>query len=90
MRYFTILDFQHWVAALFIGGLLPILAYVSWSGYVRRKAEKLDLSDDTMPLEPPESEHHSVAPILIFIYIGTFFWMIAYLLMVGLAGGPIK
>jgi hypothetical protein len=90
MRYFTIVDFQHWIAATFLGLLLVILAYISWAGYKRRPMNKVDLSDETMPDHPPPSEDRPISPILIFVYVGCLFWMLLYMMMVGLAGGPIR
>ena len=46
MRYFTIIDFQDMVLALFLGLGVLILIYLSWSGYSREKDEKeLDRED---------------------------------------------
>ena len=89
MRFFTILDFQHWIEATVFGLFLCILAYVTWAGYESRKIGKADLSDASMPESPPGSEHNAIAPVLVITYVGVILWILGYMLRNGIFGGPI-
>ncbi len=89
MRYFTLLAFQHWVLALFLGLFSAIAIYISWYGYYRRRFEDLDVSEKTKPTEVPGAEHNTVAPILIFVYIGIGLWIFFYVIIIGLGSDPI-
>ena len=88
MRYFSLIDFQHWVVAVDLGLILTIAVYLAWRGYPQDR-EPVDLTD-TLPAEDvPESGHHPMAPVLVFIFAGTIAWMIGYALVEGFLGGPI-
>ncbi len=86
MRYFTLLDFQHMVLAFFIGLIAVILVSVAWWRYPRPDEE-----------QPQEAVHesrprvsHPVPPLLIFIIAGALLWALAYILVIGIMGGPIS
>ena len=87
MRYFTLLDFQHWALAFCLGLFSVIVVYIAWHGYQRRRFEDLDVTDRTKPTEVPGSEHNAIAPILVFVYIGILLWIFFYVVLVGLGGG---
>lgn len=86
MRYFTLLDFQHWVLALFLGLLAVIFVYIGWRFY-----------PDPEEKEITEEQLHSghapgarpIAPILIFIYVGAIIWALGYAIVEGIMGGAI-
>ncbi len=88
MRYFPLFDFQMVVLLTFLGIvvlLLLSLAFGARSGRTRREGdEKVE--------EYPEGiqvARRRVPGILIFIYIAFIVWALAYLVVVGLRGGPI-
>lgn len=88
MRYFFLLDFQHWVLALFLGLLAVIFIYIAWRLYpdpeVREEAagERLHTGHTV--------SSHPIAPILIVIYIGAVLWALGYAVVVGIMGGAIS
>lgn len=88
MRYFTIIDFQDMVLALFLGLGVLILIYLSWSGYSREKDEKeLDRGDDSELIS--RHGHNPASPALIVIYVGVFLMALIYFVFHGVLGGPI-
>ena len=89
MRYFTLLDFHHWIAALCLGLVLVIGVYIAWSGYYTRRFEDLDVSEESKPVEVPGSEHHPIAPFLFLVIAGILLWVFFYVIIIGLHGGPI-
>ncbi|MEW6667782.1 MAG: hypothetical protein AB1512_21445 [Thermodesulfobacteriota bacterium] len=85
MRFFPLLDFEHMVLAFFLGIGVLILLYVAWTGYPRRKDEGVHSPDG----EGVPPEHHPVAPILKLVYAGVTIWAVAYMIVVGIFGGPV-
>lgn len=89
MRYFTIIDFQDMVLAFFLGLLVLVMVYISWSGYSKRKEDEreLDTSNDTELI----SSHgkNPVAPVLVIIYAGIALWVVLYIVFYGILGGPV-
>ena len=82
MRYFTLLDFQHWVLALFLGLLAVILIYVAWRLYPEQK--------DTAGIIPPADhtpDSNPIPPILIFVSVGALLWALGYVIVEGMLGG---
>ena len=94
MRYFALLDLQHMVLALFLGLGLVILLYAAWMGYRDREpdepAERPGETREDEDAEPGgEHEDNPVSPMLILLYVGVVTWMVAYVIVVGIRGGPI-
>ena len=87
MRYFVLLDFQHWVLALGLGLLAVILIYVGWRFYPGPE------KGEEAAGERLQNDHiqgsHPIAPILIFIYIGAMLWALGYVIVEGIMGGAI-
>jgi len=85
MRYFTLIDFQHWVLALFFGLLAVILIYVAW----RLSPEERDGRDvGSIPAgNVPRS--NPIPPILIFIAIYALLGALGYAILEGMLDGPI-
>ncbi|MHB8808638.1 MAG: hypothetical protein ACYC9M_01305 [Desulfobulbaceae bacterium] len=86
MRYFILLDFQHMVLAFFLGLLAVLFVYVAWRGYSAREAKE--------PLHEELASGHSSAtnplpPLLLLVYAGAILWLLAYVLVRGIYGGPI-
>ena len=91
MRFFPLLDFQHWVLAFFLGLTAVILVYLAFGSYQRRRA------DGKQPVEEPQSvgevagdykdEHNPVPPFLKVVYAGIVVAALGYMIVVGIRGG---
>jgi len=89
MRFFTVLDFQRAILALTLGAILLIAIYLTWKGYPRDR-DQLDDSDREANIDfIPVSEHHPVTPLLLFLYVAVAIWVIGYVVVVGIFGGPV-
>jgi len=87
MRYFTLIDFQHWVLALVFGLLIVIYLFVAWRLYPDpEEGEGVDVerlhTGHTIGSHPP-------TPFLILLYIGAILWAIGYAVIEGVLGGAI-
>jgi hypothetical protein len=82
MRYFILLDFQHWVLALFLGLLAVIFIYIGWRFYPDPEEE---ITEEQLHSGHAQSSH-PIAPILIFIYIGAIIWTLGYVVVEGIMG----
>jgi len=87
MRFFPLLDFQYMVLALFLGIAALVFICVAWGGYSRKRERDLEERDGEVRFA---AERHPVPPILIFIYAGTALWAIAYVILIGIFGGPVQ
>jgi len=84
MRYFALLDFQHWVLALGLGLLAVIFIYVGWRFYPAPTEEE-EVAGEGLHTGHA-SGSHPVAPILIFIYLGAVLWALGYAIVEGIMG----
>ena len=88
MRYFPLFDFQIVILLSFWGLTLLLLLYIALSKFVassgRRKGEdeKEEFPDEIQTLKKP------FPLILVFIYGGFIIWAIAYVVVIGIRGGP--
>lgn len=87
MRYFTLLDFQHWVVALSLGLLAVILIYVAWG--LCPAAEEGEGRDGEYLSGGQNQGANPIPPILIFIVIGALLWAVGYAIIEGILGGAI-
>jgi hypothetical protein len=88
MRYFTIIDFQAMVLALFLGLCCLVLIYLAWAGYQRiRNDKELDRYNDAELIA--HHGHNPVPPVLKVIFTGIAIWALIYLVIYGILGGPI-
>ena len=85
MRYFVLLDFQHWVLALGLGLLAVIFIYVGWRFYPGPEEE---ITEEQLHAGHVQGSH-PIAPILIFTYIGAILWALGYVIVEGIMGGAI-
>ena len=88
MRYFTLLDFQHWALALCLGLLAVILIYIAWRTYPAPAPQDEELDDARVHTSHSRGPH-PFPPILIFIYVGALLWALGYAVVRGLWGGGI-
>jgi hypothetical protein len=90
MRFFSLVDFQYMVLALFMGLLGVVLVYVAWGSYPAHREDTSE--EDVARMEGHEIEegHKAkrvpIAPFLIFIYIGIAVWSICYMIFTGIHG----
>jgi hypothetical protein len=90
MRFFSLLDFQHWVLALFLGLTAAILVYLAFGSYPRRRAQgppgaqEPHAAGDSRDLH--EGGENPVPTLLMVIYLGFFAVAVAYLVVVGIRG----
>lgn len=82
MRYFTLLDFQHWVMAIFFGLLVVILISVAWGV----SPEPEDSAGDT-PLADHLPVANPIPPILILVCVWSCLWALGYVIIEGILGG---
>lgn len=81
MRFFALLDLQHLVLAFFLGFAAVIVLYLAFRYVPLPDAEE---EKDT----PSREGRRRIPPVLIFVYAGFIVWFVAYVIMVGLKGGP--
>jgi hypothetical protein len=90
MRFFSLLDFQHWVLAFFLGLTALILVYLAFGSYARRRAEgpqameKLSAAGETGVAH--EGEENPIPSLLIVVYLGIMVSAVAYMVFVGIRG----
>jgi hypothetical protein len=90
MRFFSLLDFQHWVLALFLGLTAAILVYLAFGTYPRRRAQGPPgaqgpyAAGDASGI--PEGGENPVPTLLMVIYPGFLAVAVAYLVFVGIRG----
>ena len=92
MRFFSLLDFQHWVLALFLGLTAAILVYLAFGSYPRRRAqgppgteaEAPHAAGDTGDLH--EGGENPVPTLLMVIYLGFLAVAVSYVFFVGIRG----
>jgi hypothetical protein len=88
MRYFPLFDFQIVILLSFLGLTLLLLLYIALSKFVassgRRKGEyeKEEFPEGIQTLKKP------IPLILVFLYGGFIIWAIAYVVVIGIRGGP--
>jgi len=91
MRFFGLLDFQHMVLAFFLGLVAVIVAAIAWGAYPRRDEEE----EPEVGAEKLFFEDHGaggfrpVPPLLVFIYVAVASWVLGYVIIEGIFGGPI-
>lgn len=89
MRYFALLDFQHWILGFALGLVLLIAVYMTWRGYPRDRESIDDPFQELRPDFVPPSEHHPITPFLLFFHVGVAIWVVAYWVVIGIFGGGV-
>ena len=88
MQYFPLVDLQHWMLAIFIGLVSLILVYLAFGSHASRERSVEGERTERDILFGEEAEKNPIAPILIFVYVGAAVSAVAYLIIIGLRGGP--
>ncbi len=87
MRFFDLLDFQYLVLAIFLGLISVFVIYLAFGGYRSRRG----MAEKEVTEEYPEglgSGDNPIPPFLIFLYLAVLIWIIFYVFLFGLRGGP--
>jgi hypothetical protein len=88
MRFFTMLDFQTVVLLIFLSLVVTILLYIAFgSAYVTRNKKGREGKLEEYP-EGLRTAENPVPPIITFVLVAFVIWAVAYLIMIGLHGGP--
>jgi len=88
MQFFPLVDLQQWMLAIFLGLVSLILVYLAFGSHPdREKSDKPERAERDI-LFGEEAEKNPIAPILIFVYVGVIVFAVAYLILIGLRGGP--
>ena len=88
MQYFPLVDLQHWMLAVFLGLVSVILIYLAFGSHPGREKDVERERAERDILFGEETEKNPIAPILIFVYVGAIVFAVAYLILIGLQGGP--
>lgn len=88
MQYFPLVDLQHWLLAIFLGLVSLILVYLAFGSHARREKDVEGERAERDILFGEETEKNPIAPILIFVYVGAVVFAVAYLILIGIRGGP--
>ncbi len=84
MRLFSLLDFQYFVLALFLGLISVLLIYLAF-----REVQR-EMEEPTAHTEYPEGikvTRHPTPTLLILIYVGFVVWALVYTIFIGIFGG---
>ena len=91
MRFFPLLDFQHWVLAFFLGLTAVILVYLAFGSYARRRPDGKHGVEEPRTVGEAEGDHgdeeNPVPPFLKVVYAGVAAAALGYMIFVGIGGG---
>ena len=87
MQFFPLVDFQHWVLAIFWGVVFLILIYLAFGSHGRR-AEGSAERDEREFLFGEEPEKKAMPPLLIGVFLGAGFFALGYFIWIGIKGPP--
>ena len=87
MRFFFLLDYQHWLLSVGLGLVLVILVYLAFRSYGYSQEKSTGKAEErfTYP-DGIEGRNFPTPPLILFLYIGFVVWAICYILFVGLKG----
>ena len=91
MRLFSLLDFQYFILAFFLGLISVLLVYLGFKGWVSQEKGAVEEEGEGR-IEYPEGlreAKHPIPPLLLFVYIGVAVWAVAYAILIGIFGGGI-
>jgi hypothetical protein len=93
MRLFTLVDYHHFIIALFLGCLAALILYLAFRyGTGQREGEGLERQTRAAMEEYPEGLRigdNPVPPVLILLLIGFVVWFVCYAVFFGILGGPV-
>jgi hypothetical protein len=90
MRFFTVVDFQYWAMAFFLGLVAIVLTYLGWASYPKHRFGKSkEEVEERMGHElftGHDASRNPIAPFLIFVYMLIVVWALAYVYYIGVRG----
>ena len=87
MRFFDVLDFQYLILAIFLGLISVFVIYLAFGGTrFRRGTAEREASEEYS--EGLRSGDNPIPLFLIFLYLAVLIWIIFYVFLFGLRGGP--
>lgn len=87
MQFFPLVDFQHWVLAIFLGFIAFILIYLSLGSHRRRTKEKHDGGEQEI-FFGEEKEKNPNPPLLMIVFLGIIIFALGYFWLIGIQGPP--
>jgi hypothetical protein len=87
MQFFPLVDFQHWVLAIFLGFIALILIYLSLGSHRRRTEEKHEMVEQEF-LFGEEAEKNPMPPVLMIVFLGVIIFALGYFWLIGIQGPP--
>ena len=81
------LDFQYLILAIFLGLISVLVIYLAFDGYRFRRGTPEKEAAEEYP-EGLGSGDNPIPPFLIFLYLAVFIWILFYVFLIGLRGGP--
>ena len=88
MRFFPLLDFQMVILLTFLGLAVLILLYIAFGyAFPTLRHPGREEEQEEYP-EGIQATNRPIPPILIFVYVAFVVWAIAYVIVIGLRGGP--
>jgi hypothetical protein len=90
MRLFSLLDFQYFILAFFLGLISVLLVYLGFKGWLSQAKEEMEEGEVHFKYADELREaKHPIPPLLLFVYIGVVVWAVAYAILMGIFGGGI-
>ena len=87
MQFFPLVDFQHWILAIFLGLILLILVYLAFGSHGRRSASFAE-KDEREILFGEEPVKKGMPPTLIVVFLGAIVFALGYFILIGIKGPP--
>ena len=88
MRFFPIFDFQMVVLLTFLGLCACILLYVAFGGSRLSRGQKEEEEEVEDYPSGIKTGRRPLPPILIFVFVAFIVWVVLYVVVVGIRGGP--
>jgi Na+/H+ antiporter NhaC len=87
MQFFSLVQFQHWILAIFMGFVALLLVYLSLGSHRRRPEEKREPEERDI-FFGPEQEKNPMPPLLIIVFLGVIVFALGYFVLIGIQGPP--
>jgi hypothetical protein len=87
MQFFSLVAFQHWVLAIFMGFVALLLIYLSLGSHHRRLEEEREPEERDI-FFGPEHEKNPMPPVLIIVFLGVIVFALGYFVLIGIIGPP--
>ncbi len=87
MRFFFLLDFQHWILSVVLGIVLAMLVYLGFTAYQysQERADRRAEQEFRYP-DGLRGKNFPTPAFILFLYFGFVVWAICYVIFVGTRG----